>query len=304
MVQRIAAYAKLLRLSNGPTAMADVWMGYAVASGSLEPTLPLALMTVCSLCLYHGGMALNDVRDAEQDALDNRGRPIAAGLISYQVAKRVAQSLLLTGMAFGITAGCFDASYEAVDRVLLLLVAIVAYNSQFKRTVFGPILMALCRVLNVSLGVAAVSADLRIPQADSLGVGIFFYVCGLTLYARREVIGGKRSGLVFSLLVTLMGVFFLGCLPQFDILPLPRFIGTEKWNLTWAVVALIATRGMVAGVLQPTPKKIGRGVGIAIQGLVVIDATLATFYAGPMAGLAILALLPVTMLLARWIPQT
>lgn len=76
------------------------------------------------------------------------------------------------------------------------------------------------------------------------------------------------------------------------------------WAIGWSTAGLFATRGMVAAILQPTPRNIGRGVGIAIQGLVVIDAVLATFYAGPVAGLAILALLPVTMLLSRWIPQT
>ena len=90
VVQKFAAYAKLLRLSNAPTAVADVWMGYAVATGRLEPTLPLALMTAASLCLYHGGMALNDAIDADRDEIENRRRPISEGHISRNRAYQIA----------------------------------------------------------------------------------------------------------------------------------------------------------------------------------------------------------------------
>ena len=64
VVKTLYAYARLLRISNAPTALADVWMGYAVANGRLEPTRELLLLSLASLCLYHAGMALNDLHDA------------------------------------------------------------------------------------------------------------------------------------------------------------------------------------------------------------------------------------------------
>jgi 1,4-dihydroxy-2-naphthoate octaprenyltransferase len=300
VVKKIAAYAKLLRLSNAPTAVADVWMGYAVATGKLEPTLPLCLMTAASLCLYHGGMALNDVRDAKQDAIDNRNRPIAAGLISYGVAKFISRSLLLLGLVLGVSAGVAAASFETIDEVLVLLVAIVAYNGRLKRTLLGPILMGVCRSLNAALGMSLS------PMAGgnaAILLGIFVYVVGLTVFARDESKHGHRRQLALGLLLSIAGLAWLALMPLLQSLP-EAAKSPQAWTLLWIVTSLIAIRGMVAGILQPTPRNIGRGVGIAIQGLVVIDATLATLYAGPVAGLAILALLPVTMLLSRWIPQT
>jgi 4-hydroxybenzoate polyprenyltransferase len=308
VVKKIAAYAKLLRLSNAPTAVADVWMGYAVATGKLEPTLPLCLMTAASLCLYHGGMALNDAKDADEDINDNRGRPIEKGFISRHVAYGLAYTLSAIAIAVSFYLSVTFGRYDALLIATLLLAAIIAYNSRYKATIAGPMLMAFCRFLNVQLGSSAAIYALQTVEgkaatdaADAFGASFIIgcYVLGLTLYARHETTAAKRIPLLVGLSISLAAIA-LGA----TTLAIPLTVLPLTWYLMFAVAGLFATRGMVAGILQPTPKNIGRGVGIAIQGLVVIDATLATLYAGPVAGLAILALLPVTMLLARWIPQT
>lgn len=300
VVKKLAAYARLLRLSNGPTAIADVWMGYAVASGELTPTLPLALATVASLCLYHGGMALNDYRDAERDTAAKRNRPIATGQISLAAAKRVAHVLLLVGLFLTVAAGAAANSYGVMNVGLLLVVAIVAYNGRLKRTVAGPLLMGACRSLNGLLGMSITSGS---GGVATIPWGIFAYVVGLTLFARDERDSTRRRQLVTGAVICLLGIAWLALGPELlRSAAAPPLAPTA--TVFWMVTALIATRGMAAAILQPSPKNIGRGVGIAIQGLVVIDATLATLYAGPMAGLAIFALLPITMLLARSIPQT
>jgi 4-hydroxybenzoate polyprenyltransferase len=159
--------------------------------------------------------------------------------------------------------------------------------------------MGSCRLLNVLLGVFAVSpAELAsitdYEAGTTYAILIGAYIVGVTLYARDESQGGHRHQLVAGCGISTLAIAAFALVSTIN-----------SFNaLVWAVVGLFATRGMVAAILHPTPRNIGRGVGIAIQGLVVIDATLATLYAGPVAGLAILALLPVTMLLARWIPQT
>lgn len=300
MVQKLGAYARLLRLSNGPTAVADVWMGYAVASGELAPSWALAFVTLASLCLYHGGMALNDCRDAKEDTAEERDRPIATGLISFTGAHRVATTLLRMGLLLAIAAGATVGSYLAAALGLLLLAAIVAYNGRLKRTVAGPFLMGACRGLNGLLGMSLASGPLAWATVPP---GIFAYVVGLTLFARDERETPYRPQLVAGATLSLVGIASLALSPKLLATAAALAISDTAY-LFWSVTALIATRGMAAAILQPTPKNIGRGVGIAIQGLIVIDATLATLYAGPMAGLAILALLPITMLLARSIPQT
>ena len=305
LVDKALAYARLLRLSNGPTAVADVWMGYAVAAGELTPASPIVLMTFASLGFYHGGMALNDAMDAERDAVDQRGRPIELGHLKESMAFSVATALLFGGASLAFV----SAGAQSLVIAVPLLAAIAAYNSRYKRTAIGPLLMGLCRFLNVQLGAfAAVAAkvDCSLPPKPrwtpvdlTLGfyaaVVIGVYIAGVTWFARDEATESKRVWLASATLVAAAALVLAAVATPYSEPARP---------FTWAIVALIATRGMVAAILQPTPKNIGRGVGIAIQGLVVIDATLAALYAGPVAGLAILALLPVTMLLARWIPQT
>lgn len=295
--QRVLAYARLLRLSNGPTAIADVWMGYAVAGGDLRPTPMLACLTLASLCLYHAGMALNDAVDADADERDDRGRPIAGGRVQRRVAYQLAYALLGVGLAAATAASWLARSPAAAVTAVAIAAAVVAYNSPVKRTAVGPVFMATCRVLNGVLGMSvAVSDDAVLAVAP----GVFAYVAGLTWFARNEAVGGRRFGLAMAVsLASSAFVWFAVGTPR--VYPAVRPVET---GLVWGVVALASLRGMAAAVLQPTPARIGRGVGLAIQGLVLINAVLASLYAGPVAGLAIFALLPVTMLLARWIPQT
>ncbi len=300
------AYARLLRLSNAPTAVADVWMGFAVVTSALEATAPLVLLTVASLCLYHGGMAQNDAFDARRDAKENRGRPIAEGWISRRQADRLANVLIVLGVALAAVASWLTGSWVAVVVALVLSLTVAIYNSSLKRTLLGPVVMAGCRVLNVGLGMAATMPDAALAASEMtplVGGGLFFYVAGVTLFARDETKEGHRPTLVAGILLCLAGIAWLALAPRW--LPTPRVEVTSlAWALFWGVTALMTTRGMVAGILQPTPKTIGRGIGLAIQGIVVIDAVLASLYAGPAAGLAIFALLPLVMLLGLKIPQT
>lgn len=295
MFKKALAYARLLRLSNGPTALADVWMGYAVVSGSLEPEWPLVAASMISLCFYHGGMALNDAIDAERDAIENRGRPIAEGHMSRRTAFLLWSCLLLGGLV----ASEFVGTSTLVVTICLMLF-IVAYNGPAKRTILGPPLMGACRGANGLLGMTAAGVASG-PPLYAIPLGLILYITGVTLYARDEAAGPKRSQLAVGASISLVGVVWLAIFTTAGDGVNAKPIAILGF---WAAVALMATRGMVAAILQPTSRNVGRGVGIAIQGLVVIDATLAALYAGPVAGLAILALLPVTMLLARWIPQT
>lgn len=286
-------------------------MGYAVASGSFEISTPLLLMTAASLCAYHGGMVMNDAVDAERDAADRRGRPIGEGSVSVGVAWMLAYALLVGCVLIAMIAAARADSMGHVVLAVVLTCAIAAYNSRYKATIAGPLLMGLCRFLNVQLGSFAADEVCAVPgliksstppgiqEAWLASAMIGIYVVGLTLFARDEANQSKRGLLIVGTVISAasLSIFGYGGWP-------PATMQPGTWYLIWAIVALIATRGMFAAILQPTPRNIGRGVGIAIQGLVVIDAVLAAVYAGPVAGLAILALLPVTMLLARWIPQT
>ncbi|MGL4512765.1 MAG: UbiA family prenyltransferase [Lacipirellulaceae bacterium] len=300
-MKTFVAVAKLLRLSNAPTAVADVWMGCAVATGALAPSWGLALLTASSLCLYHGGMALNDWADAERDAIDRRGRPIAEGAVSRRAAAWLAACLLGLGVCSAGFVSWLAPGSAPGWVAIALLCAIAAYNSPLKHTLVGPPLMGCCRALNGVLGMAIVPLD---PAAvAAVAPGVLLYVAGLTLFARDEARVPRRPRLVLGLVISLLGLYTLSALPWERVAELAR-LHPGAWFRGWAIAALLAVRGMVAGVSRPTRRNVGRGVGIGIQGLVVIDALLGCLYAGPVAGLAILALLPLTIGLARVVPQT
>ena len=92
----------------------------------------------------------------------------------------------------------------------------------------------------------------------------------------------------------------------------PDTLGQHVWialipfAYIWSVTAL--SRSEVHGgrvpliwrpFVRPTPASIRKVVRAGVLGLIVLDAAFATIYAGPLAGLAVLALMPVALGLAR-----
>jgi 4-hydroxybenzoate polyprenyltransferase len=299
LLDRGIAWSRLLRLSNAPTAVADVWMGYAVTLGALSPSSPLGLATLASLAAYHGGMALNDAVDADADIAEGRDRPIAQGTVSKRAAYGVAYGLICVSLVAAVALFALTRDSRIVGVHAALLLAVVAYNSPLKRQMVGPVLMGLCRTLNVLLGVFAVpphelSSVFDYERGTIPAILLGLYVVGVTVFARDERRNAGRAHLLAGCSISALAIGLLAARDASDLL---RCVAV-------AVAGLIALRGMVAGVLQATPRNIGRGVGIAIQGIVVIDAVLAGLYAGPVAGMAVLTLLPLTMIMARFVPQT
>ena len=93
MNRRAFAWLQLLRLPNVFTAAADVTMGYVVAKGELQPALHFGLLVAASCLLYLSGMVLNDVFDAEVDAVEQPHRPIPSGRVSRRAAALVGWGL-------------------------------------------------------------------------------------------------------------------------------------------------------------------------------------------------------------------
>ena len=70
----VAAWGKLLRVSLAPTAVGDVLAGSVLATGGLRAPGAVLTLVAASLCVYHGGMALNDWADRVEDAEFGRER--------------------------------------------------------------------------------------------------------------------------------------------------------------------------------------------------------------------------------------
>jgi 4-hydroxybenzoate polyprenyltransferase len=136
-----------MRPALAPTAAADVLAGAAFA-GAAAP-LPLAAATGAALCLYTGGMVLNDLCDREVDRERDPHRPLVADPALVPRARALAAALFATGLVLGALAGLFL-------HALAVAGLAAAYDLGLKRTFPADALtMGAARAANLSLGLAA-----------------------------------------------------------------------------------------------------------------------------------------------------
>lgn len=314
---KIGAYATLLRVSNAPTALADVWMGMAVASEGLEPLGVWLCVSVASLGLYLGGMALNDWFDAELDSSERPERPIPSGRVSRAKAGWIGFGLLIVGVAAASVAAWLVRSPTPAIVALLLAGAVVAYDGALKGTAWGPVALGLCRALNGLLGMAAgfqVAAQ-EVSEAGLLGgfpaqaafiaPGALCYAAAVTWFARTEASTSRRVPLALATLLAIGGIVLLACGPWLGGEGGPPLRApVAGWRLMWGVIALVLLRRFVAAILRPEPRYVQQAVIGAIQSIVLLDAALAWGYAKPIDGLTIVLLLPVAVVLGHFVKPT
>jgi 4-hydroxybenzoate polyprenyltransferase len=318
-MKRLLAYAQLVRLPNVFTALADIGLG-ALASGALVERWPMVgLLLLSSACLYCGGMVWNDVFDREEDRKERPFRPLPSGRVSLRAAIVVGVGLLTSGLACAALAGWWgpplrDVSWEiapvlAWDCFLrpgctagILTALILAYDGGLKRTPYGgPLTMAACRYLNIFLGwtvadVSISSVDERLKAALVIGT----YILGVTCFARTEARTSNRMFLLGSAVIVFAGL----------LLALPMSWTRGDVSMRAALfLSLLAGYGLLLmipigrAIAMPSPQRVQAAVKIAVLGLIVLDAVLATALVGP-AGLGLLVLLPPALFLGRWVYST
>jgi 4-hydroxybenzoate polyprenyltransferase len=160
MHTRIRAWAQLVRVPNTLTACADVLAGFSIAVGPWFAidgiAVSLLLMCSASVCLYWAGMVLNDVHDIEADRIQRRKGPLVDGRIDIQTAAIAGWMLLFTGILLsGVSSYLLPdpsntstrnpSKWLVVGIGSLLAMVIAAYDSRLKATIFGPLLMGMCR---------------------------------------------------------------------------------------------------------------------------------------------------------------
>lgn len=301
MKPRCLGYARLVRLPNVFTAVADIGLG-ALAGWPAVPWSTTILLAFASAALYCGGMVWNDYFDVEQDRRERPARPIPSGAVSAAVAARLGIVLLLGGWQFAVFAGWNATGFDPAPAVIaaVLIAAIVAYDRRLKRTAAGPVGMGACRFLNVLLGCSAVTSDvvpwpLRVHLAGVVGT----YVVGVTWFARSEARYSDSKQLRRAAFVA-AAALVLGLL-----LPLQKSEGTSSVLFPYLLVAFAFGVGMPAmsATSRPEPVRVQVAVKRAVLGLIVLDAVLATAVAGT-AGLVLLALLPPAVVLGQWLYST
>ena len=175
-----AALGRLLRISLAPTAIADVAAGIAISgapSSSWASSAPWTLI-VASLCVYHGGMALNDWADREEDSKVRPDRPIPSGKIPAAGALALSIGLLVLGPALAW-------SVSSTSAIVLSAVAVGAagYDLTGRGPWLGPLLLALCRAGNLTTGLLIdVPFDVDRELVQLLGSPLTWGVFGYGAY--------------------------------------------------------------------------------------------------------------------------
>ncbi|WP_375469577.1 UbiA-like protein EboC [uncultured Nostoc sp.] len=292
-------YLELIRPANIVTAWADILVGFAASGSGIIFTklingeasfsilIPLAWLLLATTGLYGGGIVFNDVFDAELDAKERPNRAIPSGRISPQNATLLGSILF----AIGIIAA-FQVSWLSAAIAIFITLSSLLYDALAKHhPFFGPLNMGLCRGSNLLLGVSAVPAI--IGERWYLTLIPILYIAAITAISQGEVHGGKKITGVLALLliaIVLTAVLALGLLGEY----------TAIAALPFAVLlAIRVLPNFIKAARQPVAENIRNAVKIGVLSLIVLDATVASGFAGLYYGLLVLTLLPISMKLAQ-----
>lgn len=297
-MRRAVAYLRLMRPANIVTAVADIMAGFAASGAVLQPLFgpeginiaqPQALgwLVLSTIGLYGGGVVFNDVFDTELDRVERPERPIPSGLASQIGAAVLGSVLLLLGILAAL-------QVSILSGVLALTVAVLAlvYDSLGKHhPVAGPLNMGACRGVNLLLGISAI--PLNVGQLWYLALIPIGYIAAITMISRGEVHGGNKgvirgAGVVYGLvLVAILAVTY-------------SYTGSI-WNMIpfWVLFAFLIFPPLLKAHANPQPPQIRGAVRAGILALIVMDATLAAGFSGWIYGLVVLALLPLSVFLAK-----
>ena len=278
-----------MRPANIVTAVADILAGNAIAlslSFHASDVAPVILLVCSTALLYGGGVVLNDVFDAELDRIERPERPIPSGLIKESEAQTLGTLMLIAG----VVAAFFVNIYAAVI-AMAIAVAAVIYNKWNKHHAFlGPLNMGVCRGLNLLLGMTIFYQAIQFYWFVSLFP--VAYIFAITMISRGEVHGAKKTTLfVAAGLYTLViaAILIIAFITGYLIQTLPFII----------FFAYMIFMPLQKAIDKPEGPRIGKAVKSGVIALIIMDAAWAASFGNWLLAVIILALLPLSLLLAR-----
>lgn len=287
----IKTYIQLVRPANVVTAWTDILAGASLVGFvtyglgfSVEPTVLLALI-FATTGLYAGGIVLNDVCDAELDAIERPERAIPSGRIS--LTKATVFSIALTAMGLGMSAQVSASSLYIASGVAACA---TLYNAWGKhQLILGPITMGLCRAGNLLLGMSIFPF-----WSNFAWLGIFpvLYIGAITMISRGEVHGGKPITLVWAglayLTVQLTQVYW----------------SLEKGHLLTSITFILlhgyfVYKPLLQAYRSPSGPLMGQAVKAGVLGLILMNAAWISAGGDWVLASAVTFLLPLSMRLAK-----
>lgn len=287
------AWGRLLRLSLAPSAAADALAGITIGAwGAFPLDARVLLVAAGSLCVFHGGMALNDWADREGDARTRPDRPIPSGAVPAASALSVAVALLVLGPML-----CVFAAPLAGACLAAVALTAALYDLVGRGAWLGPTLLGLCRAGNLASGVFAGAAlsgpyvarlaglDVgRVPNWAWLACALYgLYVFCASRLARLEDdedahdLGSRPT---FALL---SAAACLAVVPWTVLLGLDALVDSQPgaWTLRvlWLAPAILlglVSAGLLAAQARTggawTRERVGRATGMSLRRLLVFSS--------------------------------
>jgi 4-hydroxybenzoate polyprenyltransferase len=281
------AFFQLVRFPNLFTAVADVLAGYLIVAGHNSEWLEMTALMVSSSTIYAGGCVLNDLYDRELDARERPFRPIPSGRVSVKDAWLMVFLLFGGGLFFSFVVGRVPFVVAAI-----LVFSVMLYDTHTKgRQTIGPLNMAVCRSLNLVLGMSP--ALFLVGKAAIFPFITLLYVFSLTILSRFEVDEGlgRRSwivvsgwfAVVLSLLTLKQGGIFL------------------KDSLVFLIAFILFTGSAILfALIDSREGAIGRSVRNLILGIVLLDAVYCSGIGGWVCGVMVLLCVLPALFLSRY----
>ncbi len=274
-----------MRPANLVTAVADIVAGAAIA-GFLADAAGLVWLVLATLGLYGGGVVLNDVFDADLDAVERPERPIPSGRVPLHYAALLGAGLLIGGVA----AAAFFQPQSGIIAFCIALATLLYNRAAKHHRLFGPLVMGLCRGGNLLLGMSAFWPALLTWWPVALVPVI--YIAAITLISQDEVHGGKKAFLYLAGFLYLLVHIAQGSVALLR----GNFFGAL---LLIVIHAALIGKPLLAAIRNPVGPLIGKAVKAGVLSLIVMNAAwcVAFGYFGP--GLLVLLLLPLSMFLGK-----
>lgn len=296
------------------------------------PVGVFALVIASGVCLYWGGMVLNDVFDVRRDLRARRERPLASRAISVSKARVAGIGMLALGVLIAAVIGWMEPSniqsWVPAFVTIGLVMAIVLYDGPLKRTPVAPMVMGLCRVLSFLLGATAataavgslsngVLADLALGDSVFLEIrwvalmfalGMGTYIAGITTFGRREAVGDQTIHLPVGLAMMFFGAILIGTAPYMGG---SGAKGGPSWRTVWQIdpvfVFPFAIFLMVAATLingrraagNPSPKSIQATIRSGLLAIIPLAAAITMLALGAIPAVGVFAL----MLPSAWLSK-
>lgn len=272
------------------TSVADIFAGISIAgfifSSDTQSIQTVLLLVIATKCLYGGGIVYNDVFDAELDAVERPERPIPSGRVSKQSAAIFGSVLLI----IGILAAFLNSTQSGLIAIAVAISALVYNRFGKHHDIIGPINMGLCRGGNLILGMSAVAT--APAELWYLGIIPVIYIAAITMVSRGEVHGGSQKTLYFA--------GFLYAFVSISQLLFAFQLGYFELAIGFALLHIyLIFKPLITSITNPIGPNIGKAVKAGVLSLIVMDAAWVSVSGNWILALCVLALLPLSMKLAK-----